>query len=71
MPHTERKKGRIASIQKVLRRLKKIQTYEGITSMVGHILNKISMREKMDFEWEYLHLDGDMSMIIALTGQKK
>ena len=25
----------------------------------------------MDFEWEYLHLDGDMSMIMALTGQEK
>ena len=25
----------------------------------------------MDFEWEYLHLDRDMSMIIALTGQEK
>ena len=62
---------RRASIVTVLRRLKKLRTYEGITSMIGHILNKISKREDMDFEWEYLHLDGDMSMIMALTGQEK
>ena len=63
--------GRRGLIKKVLKRLKNLRTYEGITSMVGLILVNISMRKEMDFEWEFLHKDGDMTMIIALIGQKK
>ena len=39
--------------------------------MIGYILERISKREELEFDWEHLHLDGDMSMIIALSGQEK
>ena len=57
-------------IKKVLRRLKKLHTYEGIMSMVCYILNCISERIELDFDWVGLQQDGDMSLCIALTGQE-
>ena len=58
-------------IQKVLRRLKNLRTYEGITSILSYVLTSISNNEEMDFDWEDLHRDGDMSLIIAIEGQKR
>ena len=57
-------------IKTVLRRLKKLHTYEGIMSMIGYILNCISERIELDFDWIGLQRDGDMSLCIALTGQE-
>ena len=58
-------------IKKVLQKLKKIRTYEGIMSHVGKILNSISNREVMELDWDEIHRDGDMSLGIALMGQEE
>ena len=63
------KRRRKVCIEKVLRRLKSLRTYEGITSTIGMILNRISNREELIFDWEELQSDGDMAMTIAIEGQ--
>ena len=58
-------------IKKVLRRLKNIHTYEGITSTMGYILGTISKREERAFDWEEINRDGDMALTIAINGQER
>ena len=58
-------------IQKVLRRLKNLITYEGITSTIGYILTQISNKEDISFDWEEQHRDGDMALTIAIQGQQR
>ena len=70
-PTTHSRERRLVGIKKVIQRLKKLRTYEGITSLVGYILKCISNREEMVFDWETLNHDGDMSLIISLQGQEK
>ena len=64
-------KRRRVHIRRVLQRLKNLRTYEGITSTIGLILEKISKQEEMVFDWEAMQSDGDMSLISALEGQQK
>ena len=61
---------RIPLIRNVLRQLKAIQTYEGITSMVGKILEDISNRRPILLNRETLGKDGIMSLYEALKGQE-
>ena len=70
-PTTHSRERRLVGIKKVIQRLKKLRTYEGITSLVGYILKCICNREEMVFDWETLNHDGDMSLIISLQGQEK
>ena len=49
---------------------KKLCMYEVITSMIGYILKHISEREEMEFDWETLHHDGNMALMIALQEQE-
>ena len=67
-PHAMKR--RRECIKKVLRRLKILRTYEGIISTIGHILEKISKKEEMQFDWDEMNRDGDMSLSIALVGQE-
>ena len=68
-PHAIKRRGEC--IIKVLRRLKNLRTYEGITSTIGYVLKQISDNEDMDFDWEEMHRDGDMSLTIAVQGQEQ
>ena len=69
MPHAKQRRKR--GIKNALHRMKNLRTYEGIISLMGYILNQISEREEMNFEWEYLKKDGELSLIAALEGQEK
>ena len=70
-PTIHARRRRKTSIKTVLRRLKCLHTYEGITSYIGYILTRISEREEMDFDWDEIEQDGNMSLRIALTGQEE
>ena len=67
-PHAVKR--RQACIIKVLSRLKKLRTYEGIMSNIGYILGTISLNEDINFDWDELHRDGDMALSLALIGQE-
>jgi hypothetical protein len=62
---------RTKMIRNVLRRLKALRTYEGITSMVGKILDDISRRKPITIEYSNNARDGDMSMNQAMIGQEE
>ena len=61
---------RVLLIRKVLRRLKVLRTYEGITSTVGHILDRISRRGTIALEQGSYHRDGRMSLEEVMKGQE-
>ena len=69
-PATHTRKRRTLGIKRVLTRLKKLRTYEGITSQIGHILQKISKRDELEFDWEELSKDGELSLNNAIRGQE-
>jgi hypothetical protein len=62
---------RTTLIRQVLRRLKALRTYEGITSNVGKILDDVSRRCPIIIDHRGNDKDGDMSLTEALMGQEK
>ena len=58
-------------IRKVLRRLKAMRTYEGITSTVGSILDSISKRRVIVIDKDNLRKDGRLSLDAAMIGQEE
>jgi hypothetical protein len=62
---------RTTLIRQVLRRLKALRTYEGITSNVGKILDDVSRRRPIIIDHRGNDKDGDMSLTEALMGQEK
>ena len=55
---------------KSAKKIKKLRTYERITSNIGNILGTISKNEEMNFDWGDLHQDGDMALSMTLIGQE-
>ena len=64
-------KSRRTLIRKVLRRLKAIKTYDGITSTIGLILNSINKRETVVIDKSEYRKDGHLSLTGAMLGQEK
>lgn len=70
-PIGELKKRRSILISKVLRRLKALRTYEGISAMVRVILTNISHRNEEAFDTDEVSEDGPLSLDRTLRGQEK
>ena len=56
---------------KVIRQLKVIGSYEGITTMIGKILKQINLRDETPFEIDELSSDGELSLKRTIVGQEK
>ena len=55
----------------VLKKLRKLKTYEGITSMVREILTRISQRGEHEFDMSEINGQGDLSLQRTLWGQEE
>ena len=58
-------------IRKVIKKLKTLRTYEGITNMVQLILTNISRREEMEFKNEEFNKEGMLSLTTTIKEQDR
>ena len=70
-PDATAKSDRYDLITKVLKKLKLLHTYEGITTMVRIILTRISNRDDETFNTEELSNDGNLCLKRTIRGQDK